>query len=113
MLNSRMLRMIALMTEGHPDDPSRTPYGLYDAAAAVGYHRRAARALAMAPIFVEAYRHAYAGKSNASAIPTLEQVREIIAKQNSARHFARHKAGYIMKPAAEASHPQADSSTAQ
>ncbi len=101
------------MTEGHPDDPSRTPYGLYDAAAAVGYHRRAARALAMASVFAEAYWRAYAGKSNASAIPTLEQVREIIAKQNAARHYASHKAGCIIKPGSEATQREANSSTSQ
>jgi len=69
-LNSRMLRMIDLMVKGHPDDPSRTPYGLYDAAAAVGYQRRAARALAGTPIFVEAYWRVYRGESSASAVPT-------------------------------------------
>ena len=101
--------MIELMVNGHPDDPSRTPYGLYDSAAAVGYHRRAARALAEAPIFVEAYWRAYAGKSNASAIPTLEQVREEMAR----RRRRRVKPGYVIKPGPEAAQCHADSSTAQ
>jgi len=80
-----MIRMIALMIEGHPHDPSRTPFGLYDAAAAVGYRRRAARELAMAPVFVEAYRRAAAGKSNANEVPTLEQVQHEIARQRRSR----------------------------
>ena len=49
MLNARMLRMIDLMTRGHPHDPSGTPYGLYDAAHSVGYRRKAARELALVP----------------------------------------------------------------
>jgi len=95
-LNARMLRMISLMTEGHPHDPSRTRYGLYDAAAAVGYQRRAARELAMAPVFVEAYRRAAAGKSNANEVPTLEQVQQEIARQRRSRIRAP-AAGYVMK----------------
>jgi hypothetical protein len=89
-----MIRMIDLMVAGHPDDPSHTPYGLYDAAAAVGYRRRAARALAEAPVFAEAYWRAYRGESNASAIPTLEQVRQELALQWRRR---RVKPGYVIK----------------
>jgi hypothetical protein len=70
-----MLRMIWLMVRGHPDDPSRTPYGIYEAAAAVGYRRRAARELAISPAFFEAYQRELAGRGNAGVIPTLEQVR--------------------------------------
>jgi hypothetical protein len=100
-LNTRMLRMIDLMVHGHPDDPSRTQYGLYDAAAAVGYYRRAARALAQSPVFVGAYNAARAGRNIQPSCPTLEQVRELIAKQNGARHYARHKAGHIVRVAAQ------------
>jgi hypothetical protein len=90
-LNARMIRMILLMINGHPDDPSRTQYGLYDAAAAVGYHRRAARALAMAPVFMEAYWTVYRGESNAGKVPTIEEVREQIARRTGG------KAGYIIR----------------
>jgi hypothetical protein len=109
-LNARMLRMIDLMVNGHPDDPSRTQYGLYDAAAAVGYYRRAARALAQSPLFVRAYNAARAGRNIQPSCPTLEQVREILAKQNGARLYARHKAGRIVRvPAQEAGHADAAS----
>ncbi len=107
-LNARMLRMIDLMVNGHSDDPGRTPYGLYDAAAAVGYHRRAARALAQSPLFVGAYEAARAGRNIQTACPTLEQVREILAKQNGARILRRHKAGHVETvPAPEVNHADA------
>lgn len=101
--------MIELQVEGHPDDPSRTAYGLYDAAAAVGYHRRAPRALARSPLFLAAYQTAIdahigiAGKSIWSLCPTIEEVREILAKQDAARHYRQHKAGYVeyLKPVAQ------------
>jgi hypothetical protein len=91
-LNSRMLRIIALMVHGHPHDPSRTPYGLYDAAHAVGYRRRAARELAMSPLFVEAYRRELDGRGNAGVIPTLEEVR---------REMELRQRKNVVRPAAE------------
>jgi hypothetical protein len=69
-LNARMLRMIDLMANGHPDDPGRTRYGLYDAATAVGYYRRAAKALAQSPVFLNAYYAACAGRNIQSLCPT-------------------------------------------
>jgi hypothetical protein len=73
-LNSRMLRMIFLMCRGNERDPSRTPYDLYSAAAAVGYRRKAARELAMSPAFVEAYQRELDGRGNAGVIPTLDEI---------------------------------------
>jgi hypothetical protein len=83
--------MIELMVHGHPHDPSRTPYGLYDSAHAVGYRRRAARELAMSPLFVEAYRRELDGRGNAGVIPTLEEVRremELRQRKNADRPTA-------------------------
>lgn len=102
-LNRRMLRMIDLMVNGHPDDPSRTRYGAYDAAQSCGYHRRAARALARSPLFVDAYYRALAGDKIDHLAPTLEQLREGIAKQDAARRYRAHRAGYVeyAKPVAQ------------
>jgi hypothetical protein len=61
--------MISMMVEGHPDDPSHTQFGLYDAAAAVVYRRRAARELAKSEIFVAAYSDAVKA-ANGSQPPT-------------------------------------------
>jgi hypothetical protein len=117
-----MLRMIALMIEGHPDDPSGTRYGLYDAAAAVGYRRRAARALAMAPVFTQAYWRAHAGETTTSEVPTLGQVREEIARQGRSRKNAPNNnntgaryapdaiPGYVVKLAAKKSPPDLSTS---
>jgi hypothetical protein len=78
-LNARMVRMISLMIDGHPDDPSHTPYGLYDAAESVGYRRRAARELAKSLVFIEAHNDAVAAAvANQPApnpCPSLETVR--------------------------------------
>jgi hypothetical protein len=96
-----MLRMIALMVHGHPHDPSHTEYGLYDAAHAVGYRRRAARELAMSPLFVEAYRRELAGRGNAGVIPTLEEVHremELRQRKNADRPTAEEIAASA-KPA--------------
>ncbi|HLH12426.1 MAG TPA: hypothetical protein VKV77_11175 [Methylovirgula sp.] len=93
--------MIELMVSGHPDDPGHVRFGLYDAAAAVGYHRRAARALAQSPVFLEAYHSALAGDDIAHLCPTLEQVRAMMAKQNAARHLVQHKAGCIVRAPAK------------
>jgi hypothetical protein len=73
-----MLRMIHLMVHGNERDPSRTRYGLFDAAHAVGYHRRAARALAMSPLFYEAHQRELDGRGNAGVVPTLEEIRREI-----------------------------------
>lgn len=95
-LNRRMLRMIDLMVQGHPDDPSRTPYGLYDAAAAVGYQRRAARALIQSALFLDAYYKALGAQNVQHLCPTLEQVREIA--EESERKRARGRAGRGQDP---------------
>lgn len=50
-----MERMIDLLIEGASDDPSHEPLGLYQAAKAVGYQRKAARELAISRVFTEAY----------------------------------------------------------
>jgi hypothetical protein len=52
-----------------PDDPSRTPYGLYDAAAAVGYRRGAARELAKSEVFVATYSDAVKAANNNQPAP--------------------------------------------
>jgi hypothetical protein len=83
-LNARMLRTISLMVEGHPDDPSRTPYGLYDAAAAVGYRRRAARELAKSEVVVAAYSDAIKAANGNHLCPT---------PARRSRRFARKKRG--------------------
>jgi len=57
-----MLTMIHLMVHGHPSDSTHTLYGLYDAAKAVGYRRKAARHLAGSELFAEAYWAARAGE---------------------------------------------------
>jgi len=64
LLNPRMRRMIDLMVFGHPDDPSGTQYDIYDAAAAVGYRRKAARDLQASPVFQAAYMQALASLQN-------------------------------------------------
>jgi hypothetical protein len=100
-LNARMVRMVGLMIHGHPDDPSHTRYSIYDAATAVGYHRRAARALAMSQVFVDAYQRAAQGQSLADEIPSLERVREMIAR------WGGTKAGYIVRSITPAKAPPA------
>ena len=78
-LNARMVRMISLMIDGHPDDPSHTQFGLYDAAESVGYRRRAARELAKSPVFIEAFNAAIiaaqGGEPAPNPCPSLETVR--------------------------------------
>jgi hypothetical protein len=39
------------MVFGRPDDPSSTPYTVFDAARAVGYRMKAARHLMRSPVF--------------------------------------------------------------
>src|SRR3954451_22749499 len=78
-LNSRMRRMIDLMVHGHPDDPSGTPYTVFDAARAVGYRLKAARHLMRSPIFCEALNAAssqYEETGIRSTIPTLENLND-------------------------------------
>ncbi len=84
-LNARMVRMISLMVDGHPDDPSRTPYGLYDAAAVVGYRRKAARELAKSPIFVEAHNAAFAAAIANLPAPNLCPSIEVVREREAAR----------------------------
>jgi hypothetical protein len=76
-LNSRMRRMIELMVWGHPDDPSGTPYTVFDAARAVGYRMKAARHLSRSPVFCDALNIASARFEETgvrSAIPTLDDL---------------------------------------
>jgi hypothetical protein len=99
-LNSRMLRMIHLLVHGNERDPSHTPYGIYDAAHAVGYRRTAARALAMSPVFYEAYQRELDGRGNAGIVPTLEEIRHEL-------ELRRRKKAHLPPPAtiAATAHP--------
>ena len=74
-LSSRMLKMISLLVHGHPQDATGTPYDLYSAAKAVGYQKRAGRALSVSPVFLEAYYLELAGKGNAGNVLTLDNAR--------------------------------------
>ncbi|MEJ0094156.1 MAG: hypothetical protein WDN46_12180 [Methylocella sp.] len=89
-LNARMVKMISLMIDGHSDDRSHTPYGLYDAAEAVGYRRKAARELTKSPVFIEAYNAAFdaavANQSPPNPCPRLADVRVDVAWRDE-----RHK----------------------
>jgi hypothetical protein len=78
-LNPRMRRMIDLMVFGHPDDPSGTQYDIYDAAAAVGYHRKSARDFQASPLFQAVYMKALAALRNgefAKSIKTIAEIRD-------------------------------------
>ena len=79
LLNPRMRRMVELMVFGHPDDPSGTQYDIYDAAAAVGYRRKAARDLQASPLFQGVYMKALAALRNgefARSIKTISEIRD-------------------------------------
>jgi hypothetical protein len=67
--------MISLLVHGSPVDRTKTPWGIYEAAYAVGFSRRAARELAMSPEFLAAYEREKAGIGNAGLVPSLEDVR--------------------------------------
>jgi hypothetical protein len=79
-LNHRMERMIDLLINGAPNDSNHEPVGLYQAAKEVGYQRKAARELAMSPVFVDAYNTKLKAASRKETLPvlcpSLELVRE-------------------------------------
>jgi hypothetical protein len=78
-LNPRMRRMVELMVFGHPDDPSGCQYDIYDAAAAVGYRRKAARDFQASPLFQSVYMKALAALRNgefAKSIKTIAEIRD-------------------------------------
>jgi hypothetical protein len=77
LLNPRMRRMVDLMVFGHPDDPSGTQYDIYDAAAAVGYRRKAARDLQASPLFQGAYMKALAALRNGEHAKSIKTIAEI------------------------------------
>ncbi len=98
-LTKRMLTMIHLMVHGHPNDSTHTLYGLYDAAKAVGYRRKAARHLAGSELFAEAYWAARAGEDISCRAPTFEEVRRAALRQDAARQRreGQSSAGYIIR----------------
>jgi hypothetical protein len=76
-LNARMCRMIQLMVFGHPDDPSSTPYTVFDAARAVGDRMKAARHLMRSTVFCDGLDAATAMFEETgirTAIPTLQEL---------------------------------------
>lgn len=74
-INSRMHRLIKLMVHGRGGDPSRTPLGLYEAAAASGYRKKGVRYLfETAP----AFRAVYAAEQKKRGAPALT-VQEVLA----------------------------------
>jgi hypothetical protein len=104
-LNAQMVRMIGLMIHGHDWDPSKTPLGIYDAAAAVGYRRKAARHLARSRLFREAYRLARDGASNRHLVPTFDEVHRDVQRQDRDREV--RAAPVEPKPAARPLAPAA------
>jgi hypothetical protein len=85
--------MISLLVHGSPVDRTKTPWGIYEAAYAVGFSRRAARELAMSPEFVAAYEREKDGRGNAGMIPSLDDLR---------REMQRRRRDKSARPAAEA-----------
>jgi hypothetical protein len=69
--------MIDLMVFGHPDDPSGCQYDIYDAAAAVGYRRKAARDLQASPLFQGVYMKALAALRNGEFAKSIKPIAEI------------------------------------
>lgn len=95
LLNPRMRRMIDLMVFGHPDDPSGCQYDIYDAAAAVGYRRKAARDLQASPLFQGVYMKALAALRNgeyAKSIRTIAQIRDDLGDNKAADRKVRLQA---------------------
>jgi hypothetical protein len=94
-LNPRMRRMIDLMVFGHPDDPSGTQYDIYDAAAAVGYHRKSARDFQASPLFQAVYLKALAALRNgefAKSIKTIAEIRDERGENKAADRKVRLQA---------------------
>jgi hypothetical protein len=94
-LNPRMRRMIDLMVFGHPDDPSGTQYDIYDAAAAVGYHRKSARDFQASPLFQAVYMKALAALRNgefAKSIKTIAEIRDELGDNKAADRKVRLQA---------------------
>jgi hypothetical protein len=99
LLNPRMRRMVELMVFGHPDDPSGTQYDIYDAAAAVGYRRKAARDLQASPIFQAAYMKALAALRNgefAKSIKTIAEIRDDRGDNKAADRKVRLQACQVL-----------------
>jgi hypothetical protein len=99
LLNPRMRRMVELMVFGHPDDPSGTQYDIYDAAAAVGYRRKAARDLQASPIFQAAYMKALAALRNgefARSIKTIAEIRDDRGDNKAADRKVRLQACQVL-----------------
>ncbi|MEJ0094627.1 MAG: hypothetical protein WDN46_14710 [Methylocella sp.] len=69
-----MLRMIDLMINGSPSDPSGTAYTIYDAARFVGYTRHAARALKKSPAFIVAFNNAVDDWQRNRPRPTFDDI---------------------------------------
>jgi hypothetical protein len=94
-LNRRMLRMITLMIQGDHGNPTRTPLGLYDAAAAVGYLHSAARTLSRFPTFraaldkaIEAYTK---DQPLPNPLPTLPEHDECVRVRRTSDTIAETK----------------------
>jgi hypothetical protein len=80
-LNRRMERMIDLMIEGDPMEEPQEPLDLYSAAKAAGYLRKAARELAMSPVFAEAYNAKLKAASRKETLPVLCPSLELVREQ--------------------------------
>jgi hypothetical protein len=99
LLNPRMRRMVELMVFGHPDDPSGTQYDIYDAAASVGYRRKAARDLQASPIFQAAYMKALAALRNgefAKSTKTIAEIRDELGENKAADRKVRLQACQVL-----------------
>ena len=99
MLNPRMRRTVELMVFGHPDDPSGTQYDIYDAAASVGYRRKAARNLQASPIFQAVYMKALAALRNgqfAKSTKTITEIRDELGENKAADRKVRLQACQVL-----------------
>jgi hypothetical protein len=88
-LNSRIAQIVDLMVFNDP------PYDLYDAAAAAGYRRKAARDLQASPPFQAAYMKALAALRNgeyAKSIKTIAQIRDDFGDNKAADRKVRLQA---------------------
>ena len=96
-LTARMAQMIALMVLGHPEDSMHTPYGIYDAARAVGYRMKAARHLTRSPVMRAAYEAACLNRSIAGMVPTFDEVRREVEHRDQDRDTRAAAPGYVIR----------------
>lgn len=94
-----MLRMIDLMAHGHLDHSSGTQYSVSDAAAAVGYRKKAARELVKSPVFMNALNkelHALRSNEAARSIKTLIEIRDEKGENRAADRKVRLQAAQVL-----------------